>query len=199
MLLFLPFVFAWICSFWPQTSYWIAWSGSLLIFMLSIGGHIKPLPADLSISRQLMRPIFLVQLIFAGYMCCTSIFYFLDALGYHDFQHPSFYFKPDQHKLQMIALAQRYYCLGHAALVTGMLAAMKYPVQKKYVLSYEKSVDLLLYIALSFIPLAFLFSQIDGLKQFSYQFNTICFISGSLALALSIPLRHFPTIIISSA
>ena len=99
----------------------------------------------------------------------------------------------------MIAFAQRYYCLGHAALVTGIFAAMKYPVQKKYTLSYEKSVNLLLHIALVFIPLAFLFNQIDGLKQFSFQFNTICFISGSLALALAIPLRHFPTIILSSA
>lgn len=197
-IIYLPFLLAWIFNSWPQVSYWTAWSGSFVIFYLSMSGRIKPLPKDLNVSQQLMRPVFLMQLIFAGYTCCTSVFYFLDAIGYNNFHQAGYYFKPDRHKLEMIAIAQRYYCLGHAAVVTGIFCAMKYPVQKKYTISQEKIVNLLLYMALAFIPIAFIFNHLDGLKQFSYQFNTICFISGSLALAFAIPLHRFPNIILSA-
>ena len=72
----------------PQLSFSIAWVGSILNLVLVFYGFIKPIPTDLPRSGQLMRPMFLSQLIFIGYMCLTSIFYYLDILGYRNFVKP---------------------------------------------------------------------------------------------------------------
>jgi len=85
LLLFIPWLLALLFKDYYILSYLIAWLGSFFIFYLTFTGKVRPLPHDLSFSNQLMRPIFLIQIIFAGYMCCTSIFYFLDVLGYVDF------------------------------------------------------------------------------------------------------------------
>src|ERR1700712_3977003 len=82
LLLFLPWVISMLVQVSPTTSYFIAWVGSFFIFFVTLTGKVKPLPKDRTFSEQLMRPIFIIQIIFAGYMCCTSIFYFLSLLGY---------------------------------------------------------------------------------------------------------------------
>src|ERR1041385_6786845 len=113
LVLYLPWVFSLILKSDPQLSYMVAWLGSFLIFFLTLSGWVKPLPVDLTNAEQLMRPIFLVQIIFAGYMCSTTIFYFCDVLGYEDFHKSSAYFLIDYDKLNLTAQCQRYYCLGH--------------------------------------------------------------------------------------
>src|ERR1700744_3223669 len=118
-ILFVPWLLSLALSSNYELSYFIAWLGSFLILFLLLTGWVKPLPCDLTVSEQLMRPIFLVQIIFAGYMACTSIFYFMDALGYQDFKKLS-YVLPDQARVQLSAQCQRFYCLGHAAFVTGI-------------------------------------------------------------------------------
>ncbi|MEX8548202.1 MAG: exosortase Y-associated Wzy-like protein [Mucilaginibacter sp.] len=195
--LYLPCGFSWLFDALPQTSYLIAWLGSFFIFLITISGWVKPIPKDRSLSEQLMRPLFLTQLIFAGYMCCTTLFYYLDALGYENFHQMNRLFKPDPKKLMMIAECQRYYCLGHAAFITGTLLFMNYPVQKKYQLQNISLADFLLYVAIITVPVAILFTAIPGLNQFSAQFSTLSFIAGALALAFAIPIRKTPNIIIS--
>ena len=170
-------------------SYFIAWLGSFLIFFLSLSGWLKPLPKDLKISEQLMRPIFLIQIIFAGYMACSSVFYFLSLLGWDNFQKstdPFFYI--DRQRLELTALCQRYYVLGHAALVTGMVAYMKYPVKKRYHVEKEKIANLLFVVAFITLPVSLLFLRIPSLSQFYFQFSSLSFIAGTLALAFAIPL-----------
>ncbi len=49
----------------PELSYIIAWLGSFLIFYLTLSGWVTDLPKDLKVAEQLMRPIFLVHIIFA--------------------------------------------------------------------------------------------------------------------------------------
>ena len=75
--LFIPWLMATLIQSYAIESYFIAWLGTILIFILTLSGWVKPLPNDLPIEQQLLRPIFLVQIIFAGYMSFTSIFYFL--------------------------------------------------------------------------------------------------------------------------
>jgi len=190
VVLYLPWGLSMLAQADPVLSYFIAWLGSFLIFYLSLSGWLKPLPADLKISEQLMRPIFLIQIIFAGYMACSSIFYFLNLLGYEDFHKiNSAFFFIDQQKLELTAQCQRYYVLGHAAFVTGIVAVMKYPVKQKYYIENEKIANILMVTAFITLPVSFLFLKVQALTQFYFQFNSLSFIAGTLALAFAIPLK----------
>ena len=190
LVLYLPWGLSMLVQADPVLSYFIAWLGSFLIFYLSLSGWLKPIPTDLKISEQLMRPIFLIQIIFAGYMACSSIFYFLNVLGYEDFHKiNSAYFSIDQQKLELTAQCQRYYVLGHAAFVTGIVAAMKYPVKQKYYIETEKIANILMVTAFIALPVSFLFLRVPALTQFYFQFNSLSFIAGTLALAFAIPLK----------
>jgi len=185
--LYFPWILSLLFASSPQASYLIAWLGSFFIFYLTLSGWVKPLPDDLSMAEQLMRPILLVQIIFAGYTCCTSIFFYLNALGYQDFHKISKYYLIDYQLLEHTAQCQRYYCLGHAAFVTGILASMRYPVKKKYYIEHEKIANLLFAAAIISFPVSIIFQKAPGLTQFSNQFSSLSFIAGTLALAFAIP------------
>jgi len=188
--LFLPWGLSLLFQADPVVSYFIAWLGSFLIFYLSMSGWMKPLPEDRPIAEQIMRPIFLIQIIFVGYMACSSIFYFLNVLGYENF-HKTYnsFFVVDQQKLELTALCQRYYVLGHAAMVTGMVMFMKYPVKRKYYIEKEKIANLLFVMAFVTLPVSIIFLKVPGLIQFYFQFSSLSFVAGTLALAFAIPLR----------
>jgi hypothetical protein len=189
IILFLPWVISLLFQSAPIASYLIAWLGSFFILFVSLTGKIKPIPNDRSFSEQLMRPIFIVQIIFAGFMCCTSIFYFLNILGYEYLQKINGELLIDQDVLELTARCQRYYCLGHASFVSGILIFMKYPVEQKYYFEKEKLANLLLVTALVCFPVSIFFLRIPGLCQFYFQLSSLSFISGTLALAFAIPLQ----------
>ena len=187
--LYFPWLFSVIFRSDPELSYMIAWLGSFLIFFCSLSGWVRPLPKDLKPAEQLMRPIYLVQIIFAGYTCCTSIFYFYNVLGYEDFHKISQFYLVDNEKLALTAECQRYYCLGHAAFVTGILVAMKNPIKFSYRVDQNKVANLLYLLAIISLPVSIIFSNAPGLTQFSTQFSSLSFIAGTLALAFAIPLQ----------
>ncbi|MDB5149852.1 MAG: hypothetical protein JWQ57_3872 [Mucilaginibacter sp.] len=189
-MLYLPWGLALLFKSDPVLSYFTAWLGSILIFYLTLSGWLVPLPKDRPIAEQLMRPIFLVQAIFAGYMAVTTIFYFLNLIGYVDFQKINdSYFVVDQQKLELTAICQRYYVLGHAAFVTGITVFMKYPVKKKYTVDQEKLANTLFLVAILTLLSSYLFLKIPGLSQFYIQLTALSFIAGTLALAFAIPLK----------
>ncbi len=198
LVLFLPWGLSLLFVNSPIVSYLIAWIGSFFIFFLTLSGYVRPLPKDRAFSEQIMRPIFIVQIIFAGYMACTSIFYFLTVLGYEDFQYTS-YSLVDTGRLMLTAECQRYYCLGHAAFVSGIIMFMKYPVEKKYYIENESLANLLMQFALISFPASILFIKIPGLSQFSNQLSSLSFIAGTLALAFAIPLKKSGNTIICFA
>lgn len=187
--LYMPWLLALIFKSDPQLSFMIAWLGSFLIFFLTLTGWVRPLPDDLTFGEQLMRPIILVQIIFAGYMCSTTIFFFLNVLGYENFHKTTPYFLIDHEKLDLTAQCQRYYCLGHAAFVTGILTFMKYPKKQKYYVEPDKLANLIFVMAFIMLFVSFLFQKISGLTQFANQFSSLSFIAGTLALAFAIPRR----------
>lgn len=187
IILYIPWVMSMILKGDPVISYMIAWLGSFFIFYATLNGWVRHLPDDLKISEQPMRPIFLVQIIFAGYMCSTSIFYFLNVLGYENFHKISEYYLVDSQKLELTAQCQRYYCLGHAAFVTGILAFMKYPKKQRYYIEKGQIANLLFVLALLLLPLSSLLIHMPGLSQFANQFSALSFVSGTLALAFAIP------------
>jgi hypothetical protein len=78
-----------------------------------------------------MRPIVLVQLIFAGFMCCTSVFFFLDHMGYEYFTRVTIIPFRVSEGTFIIAKCQRLSLLAHASLVAGMIAQTnQFPVTK---------------------------------------------------------------------
>ena len=198
IVLYVPWALAALLSSDAQLSYMIAWLGSFLIFLLTLTGWVKPIPNDLSVAEQLMRPIFLVQIIFAGYMACTSIFYFLDVLGYQNFEKVGTTLV-DRDRLQYTAQCQRYYCLGHAAFVSGILIFMDYGTKSKYYMSKDKLANLLMMFAVVSFPASIFFIRIPGLSQFANQFSSLSFIAGTLALAFAIPLKKIGNTLICLA
>lgn len=188
LVLFIPWILSALFKSDPELSYMLAWLGSFFIFLLTLTGWVKALPDDRSVAEQLMRPIFLVQIIFAGYMACTSIFYFLDVLGYQNFEKVTNTLV-DRNRLQYTALCQRYYCLGHAAFVSGILVFMDYSHKSKYYIAKDKLANLLMMFAIISFPASIFFIRIPGLSQFANQFSSLSFIAGTLALAFAIPLK----------
>lgn len=195
--LFVPWLLALLLKDHYILSYLIAWLGSFFIFYLTLTGKVKLLPQDLSFSAQLMRPIFLVQVIFAGYMCCTSIFYFLDVLGYVDFNQADHYFLVNQDRLRLTAECQRYYCLAHASFVSGILIFMKDPIVPEYTYKQQGLTGLVFTIAVITVSLSYLLTFFDGLSQFAHQLRSISFIAVTLALAFAIPQKNTSIIIAS--
>jgi hypothetical protein len=189
IVLYIPWALASLFKSDPILSYFIAWLGSFFIFYITLTGWVRPIPKDRTNAEQLMRPIFLVQIIFAGYMCCTTIFYFFSVLGYVDFHKVSDFYLTDQSQLELTAECQRYYCLGHAAFITGILVFMDYSYKKKYYVEKESISKLLLYFAIITLPLSTIFLNTRGLAQFANQFSALSFIAGTLALAFAIPLK----------
>lgn len=187
LVLFLPWAAAMFFKNDPKLSYLIAWLGSFFIFSITLTGWVRPLPSDRSFGEQLMRPLFLVQIIFAGYMCTTTIFYFLNVLGYENFEKISSYYLVDRDKLLIVAQCQRYYCLGHASFVLGILSFMKYPAKQKFVYDKLRITNMLFYFSIFIFPLYVVFNLIPGLSQFSNQFSSLSFIAVTLALAFAIP------------
>jgi len=187
LILFIPWGLSCLFKGDPTISYFIAWLGSFFIFYLTLTGKIKRLPNDRRVAEQIMRPIFLVQIIFAGYMCTTSIFYWLNTIGYDNFHKADIIVLVDKDKLELIAQCQRYYCLAHAAFVCGILYFMKYPIEPKVKIKEGSIANLLLIAAVISFPLSILFLKLPGLSQFSNQLSSLSFMAGTLALAFAIP------------
>lgn len=182
LILFIPWFFATLFAAYPQLSFSVAWLGSILNLILVFGGYIKPIPTDRPISDQLMRPFFLSQLIFISYMCLTSIFFFLDLLGYRNFVRLEL-FHINYTTLEDTAESQRIYALAHAAYTTGLLMFMSYKKNFKWKVN-EIKIDanffLITTITLTVLKFALLF--IPGLSQFSIKASDLAYISSIIAI-----------------
>ncbi|PWK79885.1 hypothetical protein LX99_00345 [Mucilaginibacter oryzae] len=199
IVLYIPWLLALMCKSDSVLSYLVAWLGSFFIFLITLSGWVRPIPKDRTMAEQLMRPLFIIQIIFAGYMCCTSIFYFLNSLGYENFKQVTFHALHDKDTLGLIAQCQRYYCLAHASFITGVLIFMNYPTKKKYHIESTKLANLLMAAAVISFPVSLFFLKVPGLSQFYYQFSSLSFIAGTLALAFAIPLKKVGNTIICLA
>jgi ABC-type multidrug transport system fused ATPase/permease subunit len=185
-LLFIPYFLAVIFDSDPDISYMIAWLGSFWIFWLSISDRIKPLRKDLPLADQFMRPVILTQLIFAGYMAVTSIFFFLDL---HEFAFTS---KPLFHLngwkwIPVVAKCQRMYCLAHACFTSALLFFERennhLPNRFKVVTFNSES---LLWFTGLFLVLSILSRFIPGMVQLLTRFTNLTLITSILALVFAI-------------
>lgn len=163
--LFGPWLLAEVISYNPIASYGVAWLATFFIFCYSIKGPLQATCTDLPLRSQVMRPLILVQLIFAGLMSGTSIFYFLNHLGFYfltDLQLNTFRISEDTYQL---AFCQRLYLLAHASLVLGMILVLK--PARRYGYAFIEHADKYLITALVLtIIAAHGLLQVSALAQF---------------------------------
>lgn len=181
LILFVPWIMSLLFIDYPLLSYLLAWLGSFFIFYISLSGKIKPLPNDRPFAAQLMRPLILVQVIFAGYMCCTSIFYFLELLLNIE--------SSGSILTAATAQCQRYYCLAHASFVTGIICCIPLCPKPKYTYTGRQPGKFIFNISIIAFVLSYLLSMLEGFEQFSHQLSTLSAIATTLALTYSIKER----------
>jgi len=195
VLLFIPLLLPFLCYQVPVLSYITAWAGSVYLILASVKGWLHPLPEDLTLGEQVLKPIFIIQFIFCGYNFITSIFYFLNALGMRDFKWV--YASADENELLGIANCQRYYLLAHVFFLFGLFSR-----------GFENTITTttniknmpLFLIKLSVITygLYYFFHYLPGAEQFSTQFTTLNMLAVAAALAYSIIGKNNIYIVISA-
>jgi hypothetical protein len=167
ILIYVPWVISLMVQIDPIVSYFVAWLGSFFIFYWTLFSRVKFIPHDLPLSKMVMRPIVLIQLIFAGFMCCTSIFYFMDHLGYEYFNKISIIPFQVNEQTYIIAKCQRMSLLAHAALVTGMILQIKQFPVIKHKLNLNLDFFLIWLCVVCYI-LGGITSRIPSILQFSF-------------------------------
>lgn len=187
LLLYLPVFFAYLLqTSSPSISYLVAWGGSLWIYLVTFTGMVKELPTDRSVLNQVFRPFFLVHLIFSGYMAVTSIFFYLDAMGYLYLDK----IKAEESYVYIssIAYCQFLYCLGHAAYVHGLLLFSEYKLPKYIIqVSSQTSISKILFFVTLFFAIGSVFFRfLPGGAQFlsQFQLSTAVFAIFSFGYAL---------------
>jgi hypothetical protein len=167
ILIYVPWLIAMMVQIDPVVSYFVAWLGSFFIFYWTLFSKVKYIPHDLPLSKMVMRPIVLIQLIFGGFMCCTSIFYFMDHMGYEYFNKTSVLPFEVNETTYIIAECQRLSLLAHAALVTGMIVQTKqFPVIKH---KLNLNLDFfLIWLCIVCYVIGVITSRIPSILQFSF-------------------------------
>jgi hypothetical protein len=174
LLIYLPWLLAHLFKFDPKLSFFTAWIGSFFIFYISISSSLAPLNTNKNFLIPVMKPIVLIQIIFAGFMCCTSIFYFLQHID---------------GAIETISECQRLSLLAHSSLVTGMILMIKNDNQTQSI-SFSPTLSLVLGICI----IAYLSSKglvyITPLIQFKYPLQILSITTGVYVLIKGTAERH---------
>ncbi|TCD07713.1 hypothetical protein EZ449_14365 [Pedobacter frigidisoli] len=179
--LYIPVILAYLFSGLPIVSYFIAWIGSLFIFYWSWFSPSVYFKLDLPIYKQVMRPIFLTQFIFAGFMCVTSIFYFLDHLGYRYLTEVDKGLKfQGSEKTYIIAQCQRMCLLAHAAIVTGMILKIKKETIQPRNYTFYLGHNYLIGLSLISYVIGFICQYLPGLVQVALPILAVSVSCGAL-------------------
>jgi hypothetical protein len=158
-----PWLLAQLLSHHPVLSFLIAYIGSYYIFYLTIFSPLKAVES----TQEVMKPLILIQLIFAGFMCCTSIFYFADHLGYTYFKLQQYHNFNVNEQTYLLAKCQRLALLGHMGLVSGMILKLKPPAGATYQLQVPLD-RFLIQWSLLVTALAYSCQFFPSLLQFKY-------------------------------
>lgn len=188
ILIYIPWILSIGSQVDPIVSYLVAWLGSFFIFYWTLFSRVRFIPQDLPLSKMVMRPIVMIQLIFAGFMCSTSIFYFMEHLGYEYFNKISVIPFEVTEKTYIIAKCQRMCLLAHAALVTGMILQIK-PLP---VIKHKLNINLdffLIWLCIGAYLIGAATSKISSIAQFSYGLINISIACSALVFVRGIVQR----------
>ena len=159
----IPLILALLFTHHPVLSYLIAYFGSYFIFYITIWSPLK----CVSSTDEVMKPMMIIQLIFAGFMCCTSIFFFADHLGYTYLTLQDSYPFNISEQTYLLAKCQRLSLLGHIGLVTGMILNLKPDNGKRYKLQIQID-HFLIKWSLVVAVVAYFLNYIPTIAQFKY-------------------------------
>ena len=172
LLLCIPWLIAQLYAHHPIFSFFTAFFGSFFIFYGTLLSPFRVLEPGKSLAHQVMRPIVLLQLIFAGYMCCTSIFYFINHLGFEYWTNISYHrFHINEHTI-LLAKCQRLVLLGHMALVIGILAQLNTTAVHKFKLGIPID-NILFYLSIGSVVVALALNLFPAFIQFKYYMLTL--------------------------
>lgn len=174
LILYIPVIFSYFLVNSPVISYFVSWGGSIFIFYTTCFSPAAYYDRSVPIYKQVMRPIFLTQFIFAGFMCTTSIFYFMDHLGYRYLTELNYgaQFKENE-QTDLIATAQRLSLLAHAAISSGLILAMNLEKKKmKFVLAFQNE-DFLIWLGIIVFGIGSVCQQTSGLSQIAIPLTTV--------------------------
>jgi hypothetical protein len=157
LLVYAPWLLSIMLELDPLLSFFTAWLGSFFIFYITIFSSLAPNRASTNVIITIMKPLILIQIIFAGFMCCTSIFYFIEH---------------SEDELDLISQCQRLSLLAHCSLVSGITLAVKTkrPIIKNI---FQPSLALILWICLlSFLSVKAL-NYLPSIIQFKYPLQVL--------------------------
>lgn len=169
----------------PENVYWIAWATSIVIYLLTIFKLLIPLPNDMPVSHQLFRPYFLAHSFFFGYVCFSSVFYFLNLKGYRFFElvgDPGF--QKDQ--VVNVAKCQCFYLIAHISLLLGMTVDFRKKENTLKNIDGAKLTNIILITSITAQVVVLFSSLIPGLSQIAIKFSTISQIASVLFLGFAI-------------
>jgi hypothetical protein len=170
-------------------AWWISWIGSWFIFYMVLTGRVFEVVSGGKLSDQVLKPWFLVHLIYAGYGFMTSIFYFMDLNGWY-YLSPNSGSLTDIGEISRASQAQVYYSLAHAALVTGFTICRRPRASKISELNTHFSLPAVLIMASS---LAFLCSLVirlvPGIDQIAVKLSSISVMAGASSIGAAILTR----------
>lgn len=182
LILFIPWLLAVYLQDNASYSFIVAWSGVVICMILVVTGKIVPLPNDLPITSQLLRPHFLHYVYFNLYMAVTPIFFYLDVMGYRNFEFTAS--NPiDYVSLEQTAKSQRFYALAHAGYACGLLWNLRTRINTNYKINFEK-VNQFFFLRVSWVLLfvVLILSIVPGMKQFAIKLQDLSFISSIIAV-----------------
>ena len=177
-------VITFVASDFPVLSWWVAWLGSLILLLASVAQSVFTVPSDRAWSDQTLRPCVLLHVVFVGYNCLTSLFFWADLNGFYYFSPENSSSSPDI--LFLAAQAQRMYLIGHIGLVFGLALGMRWRPPRSYQLAKIRSLSVaLVYLAVAATVGIYIFRVIPGLSQFSEKMRTLATVAAAVSLGIA--------------
>lgn len=187
--IYLPWLLSICLQLLPELSYIVSWLGSLFIFYYTLHSSSPMLNNQRPSHQYLMRPIVLIQLIFAGFMCCSSIFYFINYQDYDFINHIHDRTNPPEEQIYRIAKCQRLCLLAHCALITGMYIAGSDSQRPAYQLRISTDLFLIV-LSISSLIFSFILARFSGTVQISLMLSKLHLFSGSMLLVRAMKQKH---------
>jgi hypothetical protein len=182
---YLPFLLSTALGTESREAWWISWLGSWFIFAMVWSGRVFSLGDDRRISDQALRPWFMMHLVYAGYTCTTSIFYWLDLQGWF-FLSPRDHAPAPEAVQALAARAQVLYGLAHAALVTGFALARGPAADTPWRWTSRRSLPEILIKGSVLAYLVSLgFYNFPGLEQFAVKARSLAVVAAGMSLGLA--------------
>ncbi|RZK42866.1 MAG: hypothetical protein EOO90_05950 [Pedobacter sp.] len=163
---FIPFILSYLIKD-PISSYLVSWGGSVFLIVYSI--YIDKKINDEKL--KFFKPLVLSQCLFWVYTAVTSVFYFLDQLGYDFFEKVDY---ANMDVIQGLSKTQSYIVFAHGAYLAGYFIYKNREKTQEYEVFIQPEDYLKLSIGATILALGILFTPFAQLSNYLNVFSTIC-------------------------